>query len=800
MLVKNPGFTAVAVLTLALGIGGTTAIFSVVYGALLDPFPFADSHRLAVLVSHDTQQGQFVAWSWVSAPEFLDYREQNHAFDEVIGGAQENIILTGAGAPEMLSAVRVTDNYFRVLGVAPLTGRPITPADVKPGAPPVVVLGYRVWQRNFGGDPGIIGRTFVLNPFGSPRRLTTVIGVMPARFTPLGGEIYLPATLSEAKATDEPQLFSLLGHLKPGVSIKQASSDVAFLSKRLATVYPKDHPPEVTFGVESLADAAIGEFRKTLYLLLGAVDLLLLIGCVNVANLLLARATGREREFAIRAALGASRGRLVRQLLIESLELASGGAALGCLLAWNGLGALVAIIPPGALPSEAVVRVNGPVLLFTLGAALLSTLLFGLAPALLAVRKDLQEPLKASGRGSGEKRGHIQLRNLLVVSDVALSLVLLTGAALLIRSFFGLHRVELGYKPDHVLSVGANLPEEQYKTSEQRNQFHLEALRRMRAMPGVVSAALCNPPPSWTGYETTIEIVGKSDTEDRHASYHYSSDRLFETMGMRLLQGRSISEEDLVHSRKVAVINRTFATKYFAGERPLGQHIELKGLATGPYSIQQPWFEVVGVVADVKDNGLENPTQPTIYIPYTVGHVSWAQVLVRTLGEPAGLSNSARRELAAIDKGLVLESFSPQDELNLEWFSGPRFVTAMLAAFASLGLVLVSVGVYSVLSYAVSRRTQEIGIRMALGADATDVRRMVMISGLRWLAVGIGIGVPASIALAKILQNRIWGIKSVDPLTLVAVSLLLTAVGLAACYVPARRATKVDPMVALRYE
>jgi len=792
--------TAVAVLTLALGIGGTTAIFSVFECAVLDPFPFADSHRLVALVSHDIREGQYSGFSWVSAPEFLDYQKQNRVFDEVIGGAPEQVVLPGAAAPEMLIGVWVTDNYFRVLGVPPLIGGPITPADFKPGAPPVVVLGYKAWQSKFSGDPGIVGRTIILN-----HQPTTVIGVMPARFTPFGAEIYLPATLSRAKATDQPLYFLVLGHLKPGVSIKQAASDVAILAKRFAAVYPKDHPPEVTFGVESYADAAIGDFRKTLYILLGAVGLLLLIACVNIANLLLGRATAREKEFAIRAALGAGRGRLVRQLLIESLLLAVGGSVLGCLLAWDGLAGLVAIIPPGALPSEAVVRVNGPVLLFTLGAALVSTLLFGLAPALLAVTKDLQAPLKASGRGVGESRGQSRLRNLLVVGEVALSLVLLTGAGLLIRSFFALHQVEPGYNPGHVLEANWTLPEERYKTAEQRNQFHMEVLRRVRALPGVVSAALVAPPFVDGGIETIIEIAGKPSAENSHAQYDHSSDRLFETLGMRLLQGRSISEQDSVHGRKVAVINRTFANKYFGGENPLGRQIKVADLATGPYSVQQPWFEVIGVVSDVKGNGtrdnpLEDPTQPAIYFPYTVGRMSWAEVLVRTVGEPAALSNSVRRELAAIDKEVVVVCWSLQDFLNRRWFAEPRFVLTMLVALASLGLTLVCIGVYSVLSYAVSRRTHEIGVRMALGAEATDVRRMVMVSGLRWLAVGIGIGVPASIALAKILQNRIWGIKSADPLTLAAVAALLTVVGLAACYLPARRATKVDPIVALRYE
>jgi len=796
ILLKNPGFTAVAVLTLALGIGGTTAIFSVIQCAVLDPFPYADSHRLAVLVAH---KGQAVYPVRISAREFLDYSEENRVFDEVIGWDEG----TDTGAPEWLTAAHVTGNTFRVLGVPPVLGRALIPEDSKPGAPPVVVLSYKAWTSKFGRDAGIVGRTVIMN-----HRATTVVGVMPPRFGWTGKDVWFPATLHKGKATDPMDYFSLVGRLKAGVSIEQAAADVVVLAKRFAAAYVKDHPKEKTFGVEGLVespvvDPNIEELRKTLFFLLAAVGLLLLIACVNVANLLVARSIDREKEIAIRASMGASGGRLARQLLIESLLLALGGAALGCVLAWDLLGGLVALLPY-SLPNEVAIRINGPVLLFTLVATLVSTLLFGLGPALHAVRKDLQEPLKASSKGGGESLRHRRLQNLLVVSEVTLSLVLLTGASLLIRSFFALHRVELGYNPDKVLVAIASLPEEKYKTTEQRNQFHLELLRRVRSLPGVVSAALGWPPPPNNDItDTAIEIAGKPSPDNWHAGLHHAGDRFFETFGIRLLQGRTISEEDMAHTRKVAVVNRTFVGKYFGSEIPLGRQIKVKALAIGSQSIESPWFEVVGVVADVRDEwlGPNTPVQPEIYLPYTVLGNPFAYFFVRTHAEPALLSNSLRREVAAIDKELpLLSSWMAHDILDGPWFSGPRFMLTMLVAFASLGLLLVSVGVYSVLSYAVSRRTQEIGIRMALGAEATDVRRMVMMSGLRWLLVGIGIGVPVSIALAKILQNRIWGIKSADPLTLIAVSLLLTLVGLAACYIPARRATKVDPIVALRYE
>ncbi len=795
ILTKNPGFTAVAVLTLALGIGANTAIFSVVYCGVIDPFPFRDSNRLAALVAHDSREGPGEGfgelYTGVTAPEFLDYREQNHVFDEVIGAAWDTALLTGSGPAQLYEARPVTDNYFRVLGVPPLIGRPLTPEDSKPGAPPVAVLGYRAWQRDFGGEPGILGRTIVLN-----HRPTTVVGVMPPRFTLQAGDVYLPAILSKAPAPGQQQEFSLFGHLKPGVTIDQANAEVGVLAKGFAAAY--HYPPEVTYGVVSLAHGAIGDIRKTWYVLLGAVGLLLLIACVNVANLLSARANVREKEIAIRAALGAGRGRLVRQLLIESLILAVSGATLGCLLAWDLLGGLKAIIPDSYIPSEAMVRVNAPVLLFTVGTSIVCTLVFGLLPAIHATRVDLQVPLKASGRGVGESHSQSRLRNLLVTSEVALALVLLIGAGLLIRSTFALRHADLGFNPDHLLQASTYLPEGEHKTAGQIGELQLELLRRVRALPGVASAALKSPSLAFTLPLTRIEIAGKTSAENWSARLHGSSDRLFETAGIPLLQGRTFSEEEYVQRRKVAVINRAFVNKYFGGENALGRRIKVPERASGPDPIPEPWFEVVGVVGDIRENGPDNPPEPSIYVPYW----RWAGValLVRTVADPASLTNSLRREFAAIDKDLPVGARPLRDVLAEVYYVEPRFVMAMLVAFAALGMMLASVGVYSVLSYAVSQRTHEIGVRMALGAEATDVRRMVLKSGLRWLLVGIGIGVPASIALAKILQNRIWGIKSADPLTLAAVSLVLTAVGLAACYFPARRATKVDPMVALRYE
>jgi len=789
MLSKSPGFTAIALLTLALGIGGTTAIFSVVYGVLIDPWPYRDSDRLGVLHAHNTVQN-WQNWALVSAPEWLDYRRQNHVFDEVIGGTFENVLMTGVDAPQDFDGSLVTTNTFRVLGVQPLLGRAFTDEDGKPGAPPVVVLGHKVWQANFGGDSGIIGKTLILN-----HQPTTVIGVMPPR---LDTDMWLPTDLARRPAGGQ---YFVEGRLKAGVSYEQATADIAILAKRFAAVYPKDHPKDVTFVVESFTTAYTSYIRPTWFILLGAVSMLLLIACVNVANLLLARATVRQREFAIRASLGASHIRLIRQLLIESLLLALGGAILGCAVSQAALAGLLSIVPDEYIKKgEAVVRMNGTALLFALGTALISALLFGLTPALRAARADLQEPLKAKSRGAGDSRGHGRLRNLLIVSEVALSLVLLTGGGLLIRSFFTLRYADPGYDLDNVIGADVHLPEDRYRTAEQRNQFHLESLRRMRALPGVVSAAL-SWPPMRNGWNFPFKIAGKSSGEQPRAWVRFSGDRFFETLRIPLLQGRAISEADLLKARKVAVVNRAFVNRYFAGESPLGRQITVMPEEMTSFKmVEQEWFEIIGVVGDTRHWSATGPNlRPGIFLNYTVEGTPWNAILMRSTVGRARLANPIRRNFSAIDKELPAGVWDLRGELN-QWYSEPRFVLTMLAAFGSLGLVLVSFGVYGVLAYHASQRTHEIGIRMALGAQGAEVRWLVLKAGLRSLLLGIAIGVPASIGLTKVLQNRIWGIKTADPLTLGAVVLVLAAVGLAAAYFPARRATQVDPMVALRFE
>jgi putative ABC transport system permease protein len=789
---RNPGFTVVVILTLALGIGATTAIFSVVYGAVLNPFPYTDSHRMAVVISHDEGGPGSVHFAAVSPAEFLDYREQNHVFDWVIGGTGDGVIVTGTGLPQWMDVARVTGNFFQSVGGKPVVGRTITPADCKPGAPPVVVLSYKTWVGKFNRYPKVVGRTLILD-----RQPTTIVGVMPPRFVPFAGEAFLPEILSPADTSSRRNSLFVIGHLKPGVTFQQANADIVMLARRFARTYPKDHPKEVSFTAEPYVRAVFNaRDRSTILVLFGGVGLLLMIACVNVANLLLARVSTRQHEIAIRSALGASRARLVRQFLLESLLLAAGGSVLGSLLAWSGLGALVALIPDWYIPSEAVIQINFTVLLFTAGVAVTSTLLFGLVPALIAARKDLQIALSVSGHTTGQNPSRHWLRNPLVASEVALSLVLLTSAGLLFRNFWMLRHVRLGYNTSNILRVFIGLPEDRYKTAEQKSQFYLEALRRLRTLPGTVSVTL-----GWPNLERArfaqVQVSGQSGTGTQEVWFRVVGDQFFKTVGIPLLSGRTISDEDLVQRRHVAVVNRAFVNEYFAGANPLGQQVKVKLPVRFP-PIKSDGFEIVGVVANTTHFQFPDPVlRPQVFLPFTVPGASWNQADIRTAGNPAALTNAVQKLFAGLDKDLPVEvgPIRLSDQMV-----EPRFITWMLVGFALMGIALVSIGVYGVLSYSVSRRTQEIGVRIALGAEASDVHRMVLMWGLRWLAIGIGIGVAASVAVEKVLQNRIWGLKTADPLTFIAVSLILVIVALVACYIPARRAAKVDPMVALRYE
>jgi len=798
---KAPGFAAVAVITLALGIGASTAIFSVIDNILMEPFPYPDAQRFMSVQIHDAERTEPGGRGGFSGPEFLDYVEQNHVFDRVIANDQTDVLYRAGEGTQRFDGNFVTPGTFEFLGMPALIGRVMQPADYEPGAPPVFVLRYKTWVKSFGADPGIVNKTFVLN--GESR---TLIGIMPPRFGWGDADLWIPrkperATATKAVAGAFPEFWFLLGHLKPGVSIKEAEADFTVVANRLAKVYPKDYPKRFTVHIESLTNLVVGQFKTTLFIVLAAVGLLLLIGCGNVANLLLARATTREKELAIRSALGANRWRLIRQLLVESLILAAGGAAVGTLLAWGGLKSLVALMPQNIIPAEAVIRLNMPVLLFTLGVAGLTALVFGLVPAMKAARKDLNDPLRDSGKGISGGFRHGRLRDAVVVLEVGLSLTLLVAAGLLMRSFVALRDVKLGLRPDHVLVARLPLPVDRYKTADQVTGFYRPLLQRLKALPGVLEATETSTLPPYGGIPSDIEVPGKTHAEKWNAMFQLVSEGYFPVLKIQFIGGRGFTEAEVNGARKLAIVNQTFVRKYLTNENPIGRQVRIAQLAEFEDAVKEPTFEIIGLVADAKNRGLQDPPQPEIWVPYTVTGSAFRGILVRTANEPLTMMNAVQHEIWATDANVAVTLTGTLEGYISQFsFAGPRFGFFLMSIFGAIGLVLVTIGVYSVLAYTTARRTHEIGIRMALGANRSDVQGMVIRMGLRLVGLGVGIGLIVSVALGKVIATQLWGVSAYDPWTLVCVPALLLATGIVACWLPARRAAGVDPLVALRYE
>ena len=798
---KTPGFAIVAMITLALGIGASTAIFSVIDNILMEPFPYPDAQRFMSVLIHDTERSEPGGRAAFSGPEFLDYVQQNHVFDRAIANDRVDVLYRSGEGTERFDGNYVTPGTFEFLGMPALLGRVMQPADYEPGAPPVFVLRYKTWVKHFGADPQIVNKTFVLN-----RTARTLIGIMPPRFGWGDADMWIPAKPSKAVTNSAyagafPQFWFLLGHLKPGVSMKEAESDLTVVAQRLATVYPKDYPKHFSVQIESLTNLVVGRFRTTLFIVLAAVGLLLLIGCGNVANLLLARATTREKEFAIRSALGANRWRLIRQLLVESLILAMGGAAVGTLLAWGGLKFLVALMPQQIIPAEAVIRLNTPVLVFTLCVAVLTALVFGLVPALKAARKDLNEPLRDSGKGVSGGFRHGRLRDAVVVLEVGLSLTLLVAAGLLMRSFVALREVHLGLQPDHIFVARIPLPPERYKTADQIAGFYRPLLQRLEALPGVLEATETSTLPPYGGIPSDIEIPGKTHAEKWNALFQLCSEGYFPVLKIQFVDGRAFTEAEVNGARKLAVVNQTFVKKYLGNENPIGKQVRIARLTEFDDPVKEPMFEIIGLVADAKNHGLQDPIEPEVWVPYTVTGSAFRGILVRTAQEPMTMMNVVRHEIWATDANVALTLTGTLEGYISQFsYAGPRFGFLLMTIFGAIGLVLVTIGVYSVLAYTTTRRTQEIGIRMALGAKSSDVLGMVIRMGLRLVGIGVGLGLIASVAIGRVIATQLWGVSAYDPWTLTCVPAVLLITGLLASWLPARRAANVDPLVALRYE
>ena len=798
VLLKKPGFTAVAVVTLGLGIGASTAMFSVIDNVLLNPFPYKNANTIVTMQIHATSdKNQSDGRRYMPGPEFLDYYEQTDVFADKIGGAYDDVLYTTPQSSQDFEAGYVTPNTFEFLGVPALIGRTPTPDDAKPGATPVFVMSYKNWVANFNQDPSIVGKTFVLNDVA-----TTLVGIMPPRFAKLAADLWMPVALDRADPQFANRYFQLQGRLKPGVTPRQAEAEIQTIAQREAKLYPKAYPKQFSAQVLSYVDGVVGDFRGTLYTLAAAVGMLLLIACGNVANMLLAQATAREKEMSMRAALGASRWRIVRQLLIESLFLALGGAAVGCLFAYAGIKGIVRVIPDGGVPRESVIRLNPQVLLFTVAAAAITAVMFGLIPALQTAKQDIVEPLKDSGRGvsGGFRKG--RLRNALVVLEVALSLVLLVGAGVMMRTFLKLVDMDLGFDPNNILVVAMPFAKGQYATGAAKQQYFSAVLERVDALPGVVSSAVTTSLPPYGGIQTSIDIAGLVHSEDWIAQAHLCSEGYIQTLGLRLLRGRFLSQVDVNDARKVAVVNETLVKKYFGEQDPIGREITLKALGTIKQEpMADPTFEIIGVIADAKNVGIQDPPMPEAFVPHTVTGAFERGILIKTAKDPALLLNSVREQIWSVDRTVALaDTGSLEYYLSRFSYAAPRFMLSLLGIFAGVGLVLVALGVYSVTAYAVSRQTHEIGIRMALGAERMGVLRMVMWMGLRLVALGVVGGLLACFGTMRVLASQLWGVSPRDPLTLVSVTLVLFVVGCAACYIPARRATRVDPMIALRYE
>jgi putative ABC transport system permease protein len=802
-LAKDRRFALIAVFALALGIGATTVMFSVLYNVVFDPFPYKDFQHSVIFEMWDLTGGQEQeARFHYSIPEFLAIREQNHVFEDMIGNYTLDVLYMDGKGTRRFRGGYVTANGFDFLGVSPFLGRAFSPDDVKPGAPLVFMMNYRLWQTEFGSDSKILGTTFFLN--GKPR---TLVGIMPQRFNGYNASLWLPLGLSPGAdgavfPVKDPDVIWALARLKKGVSVEAAAADLDAILHRLAQANPGElYPERFKIRTRTLLDFVVGDFKKTLYALLAAVSMLLLIACINVGNLLLVRATVREREIAVRVSLGASRGRLIRQLLVETLVLAATACLAGCFFAYFGLKGLVAIIPRGPIPEETVIGLNPAVMLFALAIAVLTTLICGLAPALHAVR-NFQVRITASGKGTGDGFRHGKLRAGLVIAEVALSIMLLTGAGLMMRSFFALTHADLGFDPQHMLYARVTPAGGDHSEMTAQNQLFFEqVLRRVKALPGVVTVTETLDLPPLGGAGSYITVFGKPLPQHADSMVDLCGESYFQTLGIRLLRGRLISETDIGSAGAVAVVNQAFARAYFGNEDPLGQKIKFDVFDQMPGTPHDAYFEVIGMVADFRNRGLQESPTPEAFLPYSITGIGERFIVARTAVDPKSLLASVQREIWAVDSNAAVTSNgSIQNLLAEEVYTRPQFGLITISIFAGLGLALVLIGIFSVMAYTVALQMHEIGVRMALGAQHGNVLAMILWKGLRLISAGMLIGVLASLGLTRFLAGQISGVSTTDPLTFLAVVTIFFAVGLIAALMPARRAAGSDPLVALRYE
>jgi putative ABC transport system permease protein len=789
-LLRTPGFSALAVMSLALGITATTAIYSVLHAVVLDPFPYKDVDNLmSVRVSSPVSRGSRTGYS---VDQFLEVAERNTIFEGTIASTISDVLWTGEGDPQRLRGNHGTFNTFDVMGVTPLLGRTPTADDAKPGAEPVVVLGYRFWQRQFAGDRSVLGRRLRLND-----SIRTVIGVMPKRFMWRGADVYVPITFQRGQTIEGVRGVHLLGRLKPGVTAAKAEADLAPIIADLKKREPAQFPDEWRVGLLSFKDTFPSSITRDIWVLLGAVALLLLIACANVSNLLLSRATARQREITVRVALGANRRRIVRQLLTESLLLALVAGVVGTALAYAGLPAILALVPPGTIPDESEITLNTPVLVFTLAVSALTSVLCGLLPALHTSRGDFANAMRETSRTLAGGSRQAVMRKTLVVAEVALSLVLLAGSSVLLRAFISMQRTEIGADPTRILAMRVPLPPARYPDPPRRIAFFQELLARVAAVPGVAAVGLNAGIHPLGSMWMTVDVPGEPPNSDP-VQAHPVNAGYASALGIRLAAGRSFTDIDINMAHAVAIVNERFVRTRLNGRPPLGQMVHLPRLKTPPTSLQNDAFQIVGVVHDSLNSGLMDPLMPEIHFPFTIG--AMANVLVvRTTGDPSALTRPVVSQVYAIDQGQPVTQVTTLDKLLDEnEYATPRFNLVLLTIFAALGLTLAVVGVYGVMSNAVAQERQEIGVRLALGASPGAIARMILARGSRLLLIGTGVGLLGSIAMARWLAGQVWRVGGLDPLAFVGVSALLLLVGLSACYWPARRAARTDPLIAIR--
>jgi putative ABC transport system permease protein len=801
IMFKQKGFTLVAVLTLALGIGATTALFSVVYGVLISPYPYAKPDEIWTPGLQSVNANQTMRPYLLSA-----YQEMAKlpAFSEVMATSPGNVLLTGEYAPESFGGIQVSGNAFQFLGVPPLLGRTILPSDIRPSGEPeaVTVLSFQRWQQLFGGDPNVLGKTLRLND-----ETYTIIGVMPPRFGWwTGNGVWLPLGVN---ARDSQMVFPIT-RLQQGMTPAAAQQQLHLLHLELAKATPNRFPnEEFNTKLTNYLDITVasGEMQRSLQLLFGAVGFLLLIACSNVANLQLAKATSRRREISIRLALGAGRGQLVRQLLTESVLLSLLGGLLGLLFAYGITHLMVTLMPSNLVPNESRIEVNSLVLLFCVGVSVLTGILFGLAPALQSSRQHLAEALKDEGRGATALAGG-KTRAALVIVEVALAMVLLVSASLTIRSFIALQKVELGFQAEQVMTVGLPLPPKRYATLEQRNRFAADLLERVKNLPGVSYATIGNGGLPFGGMQSVYTIDGQADSEIRRIRVNTVAADYLNTLGIALQQGRMLSEQEIDLADRVALINEAASRLWPAGENPIGRRIRLNELEKPgrPDILTQvnasPHVTIVGVIGNTRNDDLRTDTQPVVFIPYTLLAPPGRTLAVRTPSDPKLLLNALRAQVQEMDSQQPINNPMTIAEILGLRIAQPRFTMVLFALFAALGLLLALAGIYSVLSYLVSMRTREIGVRMALGARPIDILRLIMRAGGRLVGIGIILGIFVSFVTARLLgsQLNLFQVTNSDPLSFLGVAVLLCVVAALACFIPARRATKVDPMVALRYD